>query len=192
MSVQSIEKIEKLLAQYKKLVLKWNKRIPLISRRSPGEALDRLVQQSLEAAAVLPKTIRTLIDIGSGSGIPGIPITICNEIDNVVLIDRSANKTIFLKNTVATLRLNNIEVINDSFNDEFLKRDHPLAVTSLGVGGYEELTMQIWPGFHNGDGVLLFISKELADAIAGNVSHETYQWASLKNSLETGVAWISK
>lgn len=184
--------VQKMLKAYRKLLLKWNKRIPLVSRKNPEEAFDRLCTQSVEAEKNLPYNIQSLIDIGSGGGLPGIPLAILRPEMQVKLIERSKNKCLFLRAAAIHLELDNLEIINESWNPDHLDQPRPLVIMSLGVGEYEALAKAIWPQLRSDDGLLLFISRKVAEGIAKDVSCETLQWHKLEKSAKTGIAWIAK
>ena len=181
-----------LLNEYRELVLKWNRRIPLVSRKDPEAALDRLLAHSIEAEKHLPDKIKTLVDIGSGGGLPGIPLGILRSDMKARLVERSSNKCLFLRNAAIHLGLDSLEVINESWQPAHMDSSGPLAVTSLGVGEYQSLTAEVWPFFRQGDGLLLFISRKLCKQIAADVSCETWMWQPLEKSRQTGVAWLQK
>lgn len=183
---------QKKLKQYRELLLKWNTRIPLVSRKNPENAFDRLCTQSIAAERYIPPNIKSLTDIGSGGGLPGIPLAILRPEMQVKLIERSSNKCVFLRAVAIHLALDNLDVVNESWSPEHLNHPRPLAITSIGVGEYEDLAKRVWPHFQSGDGLLLFISRKLADQIARDVSCETPQWHKLEKSEKTGVAWIAK
>lgn len=180
------------LREYRDFLLKWNRRIPLVSRKDPEAAFDRLLAQSVEAEQHLPQNILTLIDIGSGGGLPGIPLSVLRPEMKVRLVERGSNKCLFLRAAALHLGLDSLEVVNESWRAEHIDGPRPIAVTSLGVGEYEGLAKAAWPHLRGGDGLLLFISEPLAGQIASAVSCETFKWHSLKQSEKTGVAWLQK
>ena len=178
------------LETYRRLVLRWNRRLALVSRRAPEEALDRLTGQALEALGTLPAGLRTLIDVGSGAGLPGIPIAVARPGLAVRLVERGENKQIFLREAVRTLGLENVEIVPGSFAPQMVRGRRPLAVTALGLGGYIELASAVRPCLRAGDGLLLFVGRDLAEEIARHVGGVRLDWKRLRGSDKTGVAWI--
>ena len=178
------------LEAYRRLVLRWNRRLALVSRRGPEKALDRLIDQALQALEALPAGVRTLIDVGSGSGLPGIPIAIARPGMTVRLVERSANKQLFLKEAVRTLGLEGIELVHESFEPKMVRGPRPLAVTAVGLGGYVELAASVRPRLKAGDGLLLFIGRDLAEGIVQDIEGLQLDWRRLRGSDRTGVAWI--
>ena len=108
----------------------------------------------------------------------------------VRLVERSANKQLFLKEAVRTLGLKNVELVHESFGLEMVRGPRPLAVTAVGLGGYVELAASVRPRLKAGDGLLLFVGRDLAEGIARDVGGLRLDWRRLRGSDRTGVAWI--
>jgi 16S rRNA (guanine527-N7)-methyltransferase len=58
-----------------------------------------------------------LLDVGSGAGLPGIPLAIANPQQQWVLLDKNSKKTRFLVQVVAELKLNNVKVVHGRSED---------------------------------------------------------------------------
>jgi 16S rRNA (guanine(527)-N(7))-methyltransferase RsmG len=181
-----------LLRVYRELVLKWNKRVALVSRSTPEESLERLIRHALEAVRVLPEHIQSVVDVGSGAGLPGIPIAVSRPDCAVRLVERSQNKAYFLAAAVRELKVGNVEIVGASFRLAHLDMPRPLAITSLGVGEYRLLTQEVWPELRSGDGLLYFIPRAVAAVIAADVSRETWQWERLPGNTTAGIFWLEK
>ena len=96
---------EKLLA-YAALLEKWNKTYSLTALRGADKAVSHHLLDSL---AVLPHVpAGTLLDVGSGGGMPGIPLAIVLPELAVTLIDSNSKKTAFLRQAAIELRLSNV------------------------------------------------------------------------------------
>lgn len=96
-----------LLKYLGELVL-WNKAYNLTSVRQPVEMVTRHVLDSL---AILPHVAGRIIDVGSGAGLPGIPLAIANPQLHVTLLDSGGKKARFLRHAQRTLPLANVEVV---------------------------------------------------------------------------------
>lgn len=177
---------------YRELVMTWNRTIPLVSRKSGEESFDRLVRESIEAAALLPSDLATIVDIGSGAGLPGIPFALLRPAADVVLIDRSLRKTLFLKEVKRSLSLERVEVRCEEFEPARLDSRRPLAVTSLAVGEHARFLRLVWPRLQPGDGLLLFIQQEVAESLGSDVSCETLRYTQLSGRAHTGAAWLGR
>jgi 16S rRNA (guanine527-N7)-methyltransferase len=91
--------------QYLSLLLKWNARTNLTAVREPGEIVRRHFAESIFAARRVPAEVKTLLDFGSGAGLPGIPIAICRPEITVTLAESQGKKAAFLREAVRTLGL---------------------------------------------------------------------------------------
>ena len=98
---------EKLLA-YCRLLDKWNRTYSLTALRDPEKAVSHHLLDSL---AILPfVTGASLLDVGSGGGMPGIPLAIARRELAVTLVDSNSKKTAFLQQAAIELSLANISV----------------------------------------------------------------------------------
>jgi 16S rRNA (guanine527-N7)-methyltransferase len=97
---------------YYKLVLKWNHRLHLTTLVDPSLFFQRHLLESDFAASLIDSNITHLWDLGSGLGVPGIPIAILKPELFVSLVEAKRNKAVFLKEAVDSLALMNIEIIN--------------------------------------------------------------------------------
>src|SRR3569833_1245300 len=92
--------------RYLDLILKWNARTNLTSVRKRDEIIDRHFIECILCARILPADVGTLLDLGSGAGLPGIPIAICRPDLHVTLAESQNKKAAFLNEAVRTLRIN--------------------------------------------------------------------------------------
>tara|TARA_R110002049_G_scaffold21461_4_gene78597 strand:+ start:942 stop:1568 length:627 start_codon:yes stop_codon:yes gene_type:complete len=98
------------LLTYVQLLDKWNKVYNLTSVRDPQEMISRHILDSL---AVLPYLSGTsMLDVGTGAGLPGIPVAIANPSMAVTLLDSNSKKTRFLQQAKSELGLSNITVVH--------------------------------------------------------------------------------
>ncbi len=95
-------------------VLRWNRRVPLVSRRRPGETIVRLVRESMAmwevASHALGREPRRAIDVGTGAGFPGLVWRLAHDGLEVVLVERRERKAAFLDHVTARLGLEGVEV----------------------------------------------------------------------------------
>jgi 16S rRNA (guanine527-N7)-methyltransferase len=98
---------DKLLA-YLELLAKWNKTYNLTAIRAPLQAVSHHLLDSLAVLRELPRG--TLADVGSGGGLPGIPIAIAEPGRRVALNDSSRKKGAFLRQAAIELGLGNASV----------------------------------------------------------------------------------
>lgn len=109
------------LAAYLRLIDKWNKVHNLTAVREPAQMV---VLHLLDSLSVLPHVAgaKTLLDVGTGAGLPGIPLAIARPDLAVTLLDASHKKAAFLRQAKAELALANVEVAC-----ERVERWHPQA-----------------------------------------------------------------
>ncbi len=96
------------LLRYLDLLKKWNQVYNLTAIRED----EKLVPYHLlDSLAIIPHVVGdSVIDIGTGAGLPGIPLAVARPDLRVVLLDSNHKKTAFLRQTVAELELPNVEV----------------------------------------------------------------------------------
>ncbi len=104
----------KLLA-YLALLDKWNRVYNLTAVRDPERMVGHHLLDSL--AAVPYFNSGAVLDVGSGGGLPGIPLAIARPELQVTLIDSIAKKTAFLLQAKAELGLGNVQVITSRVED---------------------------------------------------------------------------
>jgi 16S rRNA (guanine527-N7)-methyltransferase len=95
---------------YNDLILLWSKRINLVSRRDLDKLIASHFLDSLGPINIIPSK-GNLIDIGSGAGFPGIPISLLFVNLNVTLLESVHKRILFLKDAKERLGLGNLEII---------------------------------------------------------------------------------
>ena len=99
------------LLDYMALLVKWNRTYNLTAIRDP---LAMVGHHLLDSLAVLPHlspaAAGRVADVGSGAGLPGIPLAIARPDWHVALAEASQKKAAFLRQAVIELRLRNVEV----------------------------------------------------------------------------------
>jgi len=99
------------LANYLQLFEKWNRTFNLSAIRDPMEMVKLHLLDSLAIAPLVEG--HRFIDVGTGGGLPGIPLAIVNPDKHFVLLDSAGKKTRFLFQVKQALGLDNVEIIND-------------------------------------------------------------------------------
>ncbi len=98
------------LLRFINLIAKWNKAYNLTAVRDPEEMVSVHILDSL---AILPHIKPPRVaDIGTGAGLPGIPLAICLPDCHFTLVDSNSKKTRFVQQAVLELRLKNVEVVH--------------------------------------------------------------------------------
>ena len=94
-----------LLDQYVQLLRKWNARLNLVSRQdAEGAIYTRHIPEALALAALIPPGTDRLIDLGTGGGLPAIPVAVVTG-KHVDLIETDQRKAAFLINALSALKL---------------------------------------------------------------------------------------
>jgi 16S rRNA (guanine527-N7)-methyltransferase len=100
------------LAAYLELVEKWNRVHNLTAVREPAQMVTLHLLDSLSILPHIAKAA-TLLDVGTGAGLPGIPLAIARPALRVTLLDSSHKKCTFLRQAKTELSLDNVEVVCD-------------------------------------------------------------------------------
>ena len=102
------ESAQQQLLAFSDLLLKWNKTYNLTALRDPAQVVSHHLLDSL---VVLPYvTEAALLDVGSGGGLPGIPLAIARPALSVRMVDTVQKKTTFLQQAAIQLGLKNVAV----------------------------------------------------------------------------------
>ncbi len=99
-----------LLLDYLELLIKWNKAYNLTAIRDPEEMLIKHLVDSLSIAPYIKG--KDIADIGTGPGLPGIPMAILFPEKHFLLVDSNGKKTRFLTQSKITLSLANVEIVH--------------------------------------------------------------------------------
>lgn len=105
------------LLDYLELLQKWNRVYNLTAVRDPQEMLTHHLLDSLSAVPPLQRHVqqqssKTLLDVGSGGGLPGVVFAICVPELQVSCVDTVGKKAAFIQQAAAGLRLANLRGIH--------------------------------------------------------------------------------
>lgn len=100
-----------LLLSYLDMLERWNKAYNLTAVRDP---IQMIPLHLLDSLSLLPhiKSCEKIIDVGTGPGLPGIPLAIMNPHKSFTLLDSNGKKTRFLFQVIAELKLDNVTEVN--------------------------------------------------------------------------------
>lgn len=102
-----IASLDSRLLEYLALLQRWNATYNLTAIRDPAQMLPRHLFDSL---AIAPYVQGMLADIGSGAGLPGIPLALACPQLQVTLVESSGKKARFLREAKRVLRLDNVRI----------------------------------------------------------------------------------
>lgn len=105
-----------LLLKYQDALVLWNKAYNLTAIRDPKEMLVKHLLDSLSILKDLPQG--RLLDVGTGGGMPGMIIALCQPERNCVLLDSNGKKIRFLKQFIADLKLKNVVAVQTRVENE--------------------------------------------------------------------------
>ena len=97
------------LLEYLALLARWNATYNLTAIRDPREMLAKHLLDSL-AMRPFVRGLHTLADLGTGPGLPGIPLAIATPSLQVTLVESNGKKARFLREAVRQLKLSNVQV----------------------------------------------------------------------------------
>ena len=110
---------------YTQLLLKWNKAFNLTAVTQPKKMVSYLLLDSLSLLPYLKDSV-DILDVGTGAGLPGLPLAIFLPSTNWVLCDSNGKKTRFIRQACAELGIKNISVENKRVED--YHHEHPFDV----------------------------------------------------------------
>jgi 16S rRNA (guanine527-N7)-methyltransferase len=93
------------LGAYLSLILRWNVRVNLTAIRDEDAIISRHLVEAISVSKKMPDSVFTLLDFGSGAGLPGIPIAICRPEVKVTLAESQNRKAAFLMEAIRVLGL---------------------------------------------------------------------------------------
>ena len=113
--------VQQKLVHYIQLIARWNKAFNLTAIRDVEEMVSKHLLDSLAVQPFVEG--KTVLDVGSGAGLPGIPFAITSPDKHFVLIDSNGKKTRFLMQAKIDLKLDNVEVVNKRVEDYHPMKD---------------------------------------------------------------------
>ncbi len=130
------------IERYLLLIVKWNKIHNLTAVRNPQ---DMLIQHVMDSLAVLPHINGPrIIDVGTGAGLPGIPLALARPDWQVTLVESNQKKAVFLQQVRIELALRNVTVAAKRIEDmgADTKTDTIITRAFSGLGEFIALTRQ--------------------------------------------------
>jgi len=164
------------LAGFVALLGKWNKAYNLTAIRDPREMVPLHILDSL---SILPLIggVKTLLDVGTGAGLPGIPLAIAQPACHFTLLDSNVKKTRFVQQAVLELGLPNVEVVHSRI-EEYNSAGGFDTVTARAFAPLARMLPQLEPFMTDGASLLAMKSQradeELEQAPQGWCLQNTY------------------
>jgi len=151
------------------LIEKWNKAYNLTAIRNKE---DMVSLHLLDSLAIIPFiTGRRVIDIGTGAGLPGIPLAICLPDTAFTLLDSNAKKTRFVQQAVLELKLNNVVACHHRVENYHPEQPFNTVITRAfaGLADIARLTAHLL----DKEGVLLAMKGQNPEAELAQLSAKT-------------------
>jgi 16S rRNA (guanine527-N7)-methyltransferase len=161
------------LARYAELLEKWSRKHNLVRFGEPRELVDRHLLDAMEGARLLSGGGR-LVDIGSGAGLPGVPLLIARTAWSGVLLEPRQKRWAFLKLVIRELALD-AEAVDARYEDLEDNVGFDL-VTSRAVGGQAAILEWARPRLHDGGQVALWTTAEGEREIAREPGWRVLSW----------------
>jgi 16S rRNA (guanine527-N7)-methyltransferase len=118
------------LSRYLAELDRWRRRVNLTGRLSPAQLADHAAESALGAVEIPPNA--RVVDVGSGGGLPGVPVAVLREDASVTLLEPRGKRAEFLRHVVRTLPLENARVLEERV--ETLEPESYDAATLRAVG----------------------------------------------------------
>ena len=117
------------LKEYTSLLREWNEKINLVSRKD----MDRLETKHLAHCLTITNFLRLMpkaqvLDVGTGGGLPGIPLAICYPQARFTLMDSIGKKIMVVEDMVKRLNLENVEILRGRVEELPKKRTYDFII----------------------------------------------------------------
>lgn len=112
------------LAKYAQLLVEKNEKVNLISRKDIDNIIENHIFISAFVKEYFPERVNRFLDIGTGGGLPGIPLAILNPMMRGVLVDSTAKKINAVNDFIKTLKLSNVTTSNYRVESEEFKEKY--------------------------------------------------------------------
>ena len=142
----SVEQLEKFY-RYMELLIEWNEKMNLTAIIEPNEIILKHFVDSLTIIKYL-KNVKTLVDVGTGAGFPGIPVAIMMSNLEITLVDSLNKRLIFLEEVIKELRLTNVKLVHsraEEFGQNKMYREKFDIATSRAVANLSTLSEYLIP-----------------------------------------------
>lgn len=144
------------LALYHTLLEKWQRKINLVSPDTLNDVEGRHFRDSLQLAALIPEKTKTLLDLGSGAGFPGMVLALARPEINVYLLDSDEKKCEFLR-TVSRETRHPVTVLCQRIEDEV--DFQPDVITARALAPLPKILKYVEPFFHVNQNLVLLLPK---------------------------------
>ena len=176
---------------FKEETIKFNKKHNLISKKNT----KKIIEEAVEEAMVIKKHLKqhkNILDIGTGSGLPGIPLAIFNEDKNIFLSEKNNKKNYHLKRIIKLLEIENAITVGGANKNTKINKKVDCVIAKAFASAKE--TIDITNSFLEKPFTLMLlkgkletINKEIAEA---NISKQNYEIIKIENEKEKHILKI--
>lgn len=160
------------LADYLHLMQKWNKAYNLTAITDDERMVSYHVLDSLALLNNLPENA-TCLDVGTGAGLPGIPLAIMRQDTHWNLIDSNGKKTRFVQQAISHCQLSNVKVVHTRVQD--YHADSPFdVIVSRAYASLQEFVSSV-DHLWQANTRLITMKTELSDAERLALSPQGYE-----------------
>ncbi len=116
------------LREYGRMLLDWNQGVSnLISRHDEMRLVERHMRESVEPAGILIASgCRRFLDLGSGAGLPAIPLLLCGVGTHWTAVESRRNKTLFMRKVKQDMAVDNIDIVTSRLETLIAEAASPL------------------------------------------------------------------
>ena len=142
----SVEQTEQFF-EYMNLLIEWNEKMNLTAIIEPEEIILKHFIDSITILKEIPDGSK-LVDVGTGAGFPGIPLSIMNSTLKITLVDSLNKRLIFLQEVISKLQLQNVEIVHaraEEFGQNKKYRESFDIATSRAVANLSTLSEYLIP-----------------------------------------------
>jgi len=144
-----------LFLKYLDLLTKWQKAQRLIGSSDPNWIVQNLFLDSLLFLKVLPKTVNNLMDLGSGAGVPGIPLKIVSPKLDIALVESRERRVSFLNSAVRELGIQGTRVVGGRAEDQVAELGGRFDVVAMRCAGRPEASLRLAARFVTPGGIVV-------------------------------------
>ena len=173
------------LVLYAELLQLWNSKLNLTAIRDDDGILHRHLMEGAFAASLVPPDAGTVLDFGSGAGIPGIPIAIVRPALKVTLADANSKKAAFLREVARQIELPltvHTQRVTHRINEAGFDLVTMRAVDRLG-SALLSASLQLAPGGH----LMFLVSESQGESVPGDVDRIVGNELAWKRHLIPGI-----
>ena len=180
----SVEQIEQFY-KYMNLLIEWDEKMNLTAITEPKEIILKHFIDSITILKYIDDNSK-LVDVGTGAGFPGVPLSIMNPTLKITLVDSLNKRLIFLQEVVKELNLKNIEIVHaraEEFGQNKNYREKFDIATSRAVANLSVLLEYCIPFIKKGGSFISYKSVASDDELAESKNAQNKLCCKLKQNI---------